>query len=92
MGNISIFELLFFAFVAFAWPISITRMIKRRSTKGKGIIFSLIVLLGYVFGIIHKLFYDFDFVIYIYFLDTALVLVDLSVFFYIRHKYERGEN
>jgi len=92
MGDVSIFELLFFVFVAVAWPISITRMIKRRSTKGKGIIFSLIVLLGYTFGIIHKFLYDFDYVIYIYFLDTLLVLVDLSVFFYIRHRYEKGEN
>ena len=88
--GISIYELFFFVFIAFAWPISITRMIKNKSTKGKSLLFSLIVLLGYAFGIIHKFLYSPDYVIYIYFLDFALVSVDIAVYFYVRNKYERG--
>jgi hypothetical protein len=87
--GISIYELFFFMFIACAWPVSIIRMIRRKSTKGKSILFLLIVLLGYVFGIIHKFLYSLDFVVCVYFLDLALVMTDLAVYLYIRKRYER---
>ena len=87
--DISIFELLFFAFIACAWPVSITRMVRRRSTKGKSLLFSGIVLLGYTFGIIHKFLYDLDIVVCVYFLNAALVLADTAVFLHIRRRYEQ---
>ena len=85
----SIFELLFFALIACAWPISITRMIRNKSTKGKSIFFSSIVLLGYTFGIIHKCVYDLDVVLVVYILNFVLVAVDTVVFIYIKNKYEK---
>jgi hypothetical protein len=88
--GISIFELFFFVFIAFAWPISISRMIRRKSTKGKSLFFSGIVLLGYSFGILHKLLYSPDWVIFVYMLDFALVAADIIVFFYVRNRYEKG--
>jgi hypothetical protein len=88
--HISIFELFFFVFIACAWPISIARMLKRKSTKGKSLIFSGVVLLGYVFGILHKFLYSPDWVLAVYFLDFALVAADIIVFFHVRAKYERG--
>ncbi len=87
--DISIFELLFFAFIACAWPVSIARMVRRRSTKGKSLLFSGIVLLGYTFGIIHKFLYDPDVVVCVYFLNAALVLTDTAVFLRIRRRYEQ---
>ena len=87
--DISIFELLFFAFIACAWPVSITRMVRRRSTKGKSLLFSGIVLLGYTFGIIHKFLYDLDIVVCVYFLNAALVLTDTAVLLHIRRRYEQ---
>jgi hypothetical protein len=86
--DISIFELLFFVFIACAWPISIARMIRRKSTKGKSLLFSGIVLLGYAFGIVHKYLYDLDPVVYVYYLNAALVLADTVVFLHIRRRYE----
>lgn len=88
--HISIFELFFFVFVALAWPISIVHMLRRKSTQGKSLIFSGIVLLGYAFGILHKFLYSYDAVIFIYFLDFALVAADMAVYFYVRRTYERG--
>jgi len=76
-------------FIACAWPISITRMIRNKSTKGKSVFFSSIVVLGYAFGIVHKCVYDFDWVIAVYILDFLLVTVDTVTFLYIRNKYER---
>jgi hypothetical protein len=88
--GISIYELFFFLFIAFAWPISMSRMIKNKSTKGKSLIFSIIVLLGYALGIIHKFLYSFDYVIAVYFLDFTLVAADIAVFLYVRYRYERS--
>lgn len=85
----SIFELLFFLFIAFAWPISTIRMIKNKSTKGKTVFFSSIIVLGYAFGIVHKCIYDLDWVLSVYILDFVLVAIDTIVFIYIRSKYER---
>lgn len=87
--DISIYELFFFILVACAWPISIWRMIKNKSTKGKSLLFSCIILLGYVFGIAHKLIYDLDFVIYVYILNVVLVSADIIVFFAVKNKYEK---
>jgi hypothetical protein len=88
--NISVYELFFFVFIACAWSVSITRMIRKRSTKGKSLLFTLIVLLGYAFGIIHKFLYSPDYVVLVYFLDFALVAADIAVYLYIRNKYERS--
>ncbi len=89
--DISIFELLFFVFIACAWPLSIARMVTRRSTKGKSLLFSGIVFAGYTFGIIHKFLYDLDVVVCVYFLNAALVLTDTIIFLNIRRRYERGD-
>lgn len=85
----SIFELGFFVFIACAWPISIVRMIRKKSTKGKSVFFSSVIVLGYAFGIVHKCLKDFDWVISVYILDFLLVAIDTAVFLYIRNKYEK---
>lgn len=77
-------------FIACAWPISILRMIKNKSTKGKSVFFSSVIVLGYAFGILHKCLYDFDWVIAVYILDFVLVAIDTAVFIYTRNKYERA--
>jgi hypothetical protein len=76
-------------FIAFAWLISIARMIRNKSTKGKTVFFSCVVLLGYTFGIIHKCVYDLDWVLSVYILNLVLVATDTVVFRYIKNKYER---
>lgn len=86
----SIFELLFFVFIAFAWPVSIRRMIKNKSTKGKSVFFSSVILFGYTFGIIHKCIYDLDWVLALYILNLVLVTIDTIVFIYIKNKYEKA--
>lgn len=87
--DISIFELLFFVFIAFAWPISMIRMLRNKSTKGKSLLFSCIILLGYVFGIGHKIFYDLDWVLIVYLLNAVLISADTVIFLFIRNKYEK---
>ena len=75
-----------------AWPFSIYRSAVSHSTKGKSLLFMIIVLVGYVAGILHKLYFNYDLVIYLYALNFLMVSADMG--FYIRNRKEekkRGE-
>lgn len=63
-----------------AWPFSIYRSVKSGSTKGKSLLFMVVVAIGYIAGIANKLVYDFDGVIYLYLLDLALVSTDMVLY------------
>ena len=57
------------------------KSLKSESTKGKSLGFMLMVELGYVFGIVHKLFYSYNWVIWAYFALFALVGFDIFLYF-----------
>jgi hypothetical protein len=65
----------------FAWPFSIYKSYKSKSNKGKSLWFLVIVLTGYSCGIIHKVFYNFDYVIILYALNFMLVFADSCLYF-----------
>ena len=74
---------------AAAWPFSIYKLYRTKSTKGKSIIFSYIIIVGYIFGIINKfVMNEMNHVLFFYFLDLGLVLVD-SLLYYRNLYYER---
>ena len=64
----------------FSWPFSILKSIRSRSTKGKSLVFMLLVLCGYIFGLIHKLLYSRDWVIWAYAAAMLLVVIDLLLY------------
>ncbi|MEJ5284899.1 MAG: hypothetical protein ACP5Q5_09205 [Brevinematia bacterium] len=81
MQGLSVFEVIMLICFGFAWPFSIVKSYKSRSTKGKSAIFLFIILIGYISGIIHKILYSKDFVIFFYVLNFFMVLIDLIIFF-----------
>lgn len=83
----SIFEICMLLCFGFAWPFSIYKSWVSRSTGGKSILFLVIVIVGYIAGILHKLFYSYDFVIFLYILNMLMVSIDLALFIRNR-KYE----
>lgn len=64
-----------------AWPFSIYKSWHTKKTAGKSILFLIIVFLGYIAGIINKLLYHFDAVIYFYILNASMVLTDSILWF-----------
>lgn len=78
-----LFEFLMLFCFGFSWPFSIMKSIRSGSTKGKSLMFMLLVLLGYIFGIIHKLLYSFNWVIWAY--VVALLLVSIDILLYLRN-------
>ncbi|MCL2481198.1 MAG: hypothetical protein FWF38_05760 [Spirochaetaceae bacterium] len=77
----SIFEALMLISFGAAWPVSIVKSWKSKTTKGKSLFFMFIIELGYIAGIAHKIIYSMDIVIIFYILNFTMVFVDLLLFF-----------
>ena len=67
---------------ACSWPISIYKSLKTKFVLGKSPAFQVIIILGYIFGIIHKFLNNLDFVTFLWILNMILVSVDLALYFY----------
>lgn len=78
------FEIIMLFCFGAAWPFSIHRAIKTRNVAGKSPVFLLIVLAGYISGIIHKLLYALDPVIFIYIINATMVAIDTGLYFRIQ--------
>ena len=69
-----------------SWPFSIYKMLKTRHCEGKSFIFLILVMIGYVLGVIHKLFYNLDVVVLLYGFLFFVVLTDFFMCLYITHQ------
>jgi hypothetical protein len=85
----SIFEALMILSFGAAWPASIYRSYTSRSTKGKSLAFLIIIWIGYLSGILHKVFYTYDIIIILYVLNLIMVSADLALYFRNRKLEER---
>ena len=64
-----------------SWPISIAKSLKTKVVEGKSPWFLIIVIIGYVCGMIHKFLYSFDWVILLYLANLLMVSFDLGLYF-----------
>jgi len=74
-------EMMMLLCFAVGWPISIIKSLRTKVVKGKSPAFMIVIILGYVFGIVRKLLL-FDWVIYIYLFNITIVSFDLFLYFY----------
>lgn len=75
-----IFEIIMLICFGAAWPFSIYKSYKSKSTRGKSAFFLIIILIGYLSGILYKVYYNFDYVVYLYALNFIMVATDLGIF------------
>ncbi|MBQ4440360.1 MAG: hypothetical protein II909_04420 [Kiritimatiellae bacterium] len=75
-----IFEFLMLVCFGISWPFSIAKSIKSRSTQGKSIVFLCFVEIGYVFGIVHKIINNFNWVTYVYMVLFCVVGIDILLY------------
>ena len=70
-----------------SWPISVYKSATSRSTKGKSVIFTIAIMLGYVAGIAGKIISGaFHYVLALYILNLAFVSVDFALYFINKRK------
>ena len=77
----SVFEILMLVCFGAAWPVSIHKSIVSKSIKGKSVVFLYVITFGYSMGIVHKLLYHYDIVIFLYILNLLMVLTDLALYY-----------
>ena len=59
-----------------SWPFSILKTLRTGRAEGKSFIFLALLLVGYVFGSVHKLFYHLDVVVILYAVLFCVVGLD----------------
>lgn len=79
--NFSVYEILMLVCFGVSWPVALIKTYKSKTVKGKSFLFLFLILLGYVFGTIHKVIYNFDYVIWLYIANGLLVLADMTLWF-----------
>ncbi len=85
----SIFEALMLLCFGAAWPFSLRRSWVSRTTAGKSLFFLIVIDLGYVSGVLHKLIFSFDLIIFLYILNGVMVTTDI-IFYFRNRRIERS--
>ncbi|WBW96346.1 hypothetical protein [Oceanirhabdus sp. W0125-5] len=75
------FETLMLICFGAAWPLSIYKSYTSKSIEGKSVAFLFVLLLGYIFGILHKFSNSYDNVIFLYMLNFIMVSIDTGLYF-----------
>lgn len=63
-----------------AWPFSIYKSATTWQVGSKSLVFLVALLVGYIGGILHKIFYSFDLVIILYALNGTMVSIDIALY------------
>jgi dolichyl-phosphate-mannose--protein O-mannosyl transferase len=87
----SVFEVAMLLCFGAAWPFSIYKSWKSRRTGGKSVVFLFIVISGYAFGILNKVFHAFDAVVSLYALNALMVSIDAVLWFRNRRLERRAD-
>lgn len=70
----SVFEAGMMVCFGISWPVAALKTYKCKCVHGKSIHFSMLILLGYVCGIAHKVLDNMDWVFWLYILNTFFLL------------------
>ncbi len=75
-----------------SWPINVMKAIRARSAKSMSLPFILLIISGYIAGISAKLLsHQINYVLIVYFINLAIVTVNLFVYFRNRHIDHKNE-
>lgn len=83
------FEMMMLVCFGAAWPASIYKSWKSRSTGAKSLLFLIIVEVGYICGMLFKITGQMNYVFFLYLMNFCMVLTDILL--YIRnHKLQKS--
>jgi len=77
----SVFEAIMLICFGAAWPFSVFKSYRSRQNAGKSLVFLVVVFIGYVAGVIHKVRHSYDLTTPLYAANGLLVLTDLMLYF-----------
>ena len=63
-----------------SWPISVVKSIRSRSANGKSLLFTAVIIIGYLFGIANKIISGtITYVFWLYVFNILVVSLDMAV-------------
>lgn len=78
----AIFETVMLICFGFSWPLNVIKAYKARTAKGTSLPFILLIITGYVAGIVAKFMnHAVGYVLIVYFLNLMIVSVNLLIYF-----------
>lgn len=81
MTHLSIFEMIMLVCFGAAWPVALLKSWRSRTNAGKSVGFLYVIFIGYLAGVLHKLFFKMDVVIMLYALNGLMVLADILLYY-----------
>ncbi len=79
-----IFEMGMLLCFGVSWPVSLWKSFTSRTTKGKSVFFLILILIGYLSGLVYKVSSGFDYVSWFYILNASMVFADILM--YVRNR------
>ena len=84
---VTVFESIMLICFGLSWPISVYKSWTSKSTKGKSLIFTIAIIVGYIAGIAGKIVGgNFNYVFVLYLINLAFVSVDFALYFVNKHR------
>ncbi len=80
-----IFEIIMLICFGSSWPFAVAKTLRTKVVKGKSFVFLVLILIGYISGIINKFVTNLDHVIWLYCLNGSMVLTEIGLYL----KYEK---
>ncbi|MBQ7783859.1 MAG: hypothetical protein IJ368_07805 [Oscillospiraceae bacterium] len=82
----SLLETIMLVCFGFSWPLNVIKAVKARTAKNMSLPFIILIIAGYIAGITAKLISgQITYVLAAYFINLAIVSVNLAVYFRNRH-------
>ena len=90
MGK-SIFEAIMLICFGFSWPFAILKTVRVKNPTGKSYLFMGLIIVGYISGCIHKIVYHWDWVFWLYLINTLLVSTDCVLCLYYMQRMKKNQ-
>lgn len=88
MKSMSIFEAIMLICFGASWPFAVMKTYKTKVVKGKSRLFLILVILGYIAGMINKILNSMDIVFWLYVINLLLVSTDFVLCLLYRNREE----
>ena len=79
-AQISIPEAVMFICFGLSWPVSLIKTLRTKTVTGKSPLFLVLIIIGYMSGITHKIIFSRDILILLYLVNLSMIIADLGLY------------
>ena len=64
-----------------SWPFQVAKTYSSKDVSGKSILFLWLIEIGYILGLCYKIFYHYDYVVFLYLLNFIFVAMEIILYY-----------